>query len=214
MWDPFTDEKKKVIDISPLISGDLAVFPGDRPFSRQESFSTLKGQHMTLSSMETTLHIGAHTDAPIHYHADGKSIDQKELEDYLGPCQVMSVNKNKNEKITPEDILDRDITCERVLFRTKSYDPYSWSDDFNSLSDKLIEFLAEKKVKLVGIDTPSIDPAKCDELHAHQMVFQKKMSILEGIVLDHVSDGTYFLMALPLKIKDGDASPVRAVLIK
>jgi arylformamidase len=69
-------------------------------------------------------------------------------------------------------------------------------------------------VKLVGIDTPSIDLAEDKVLESHQAVFSHDMAILEGIVLGHVSEGIYQLIALPLKIEGADATPVRAILLK
>ena len=67
--------------------------------------------------------------------------------------------------------------------------------------------------QLVGIDTPSIDPERDKDLLSHQAVFQNDMAVLEGIVLDSVPDGVYTLIALPLKLRGADASPVRAVLV-
>ena len=78
-----------IIDISPTISEKLAVWPGDIPFTRSEMCSLAKGDNIDLSSMNTTLHLGAHVDAPSHYKKDAASIDQLELDAYLGPCQVI-----------------------------------------------------------------------------------------------------------------------------
>jgi arylformamidase len=69
-------------------------------------------------------------------------------------------------------------------------------------------------VKLIGLDTPSVDPADDKELHSHSAIAARDMAILEGVVLDHVAPGTYTLIALPLPLEGADASPVRAVLLK
>jgi arylformamidase len=66
----------------------------------------------------------------------------------------------------------------------------------------------------VGIDTPSIDPADSKDLPSHAMVAAHDLAILEGVVLDHVEDGVYTLVALPLRLEGADASPVRAVLVE
>ena len=204
----------KIWDISPLVSKETAVFPGDVEFSRDVSMDFTKGNHLTLSSIATTLHIGAHTDASNHYHAKGKGIDARNLEIYLGPCQVIEVSVPKSARLFPKDIATP-ITAPRVLFRTNSFpNPNQWNNDFNSLSPELIEWLAEKKVCLVGIDTPSVDPADSKGLESHQAIFKNDLAILEGIVLDKVSPGNYTLVALPLKLQDADASPVRAILLE
>ena len=106
------------------------------------------------------------------------------------------------------------IAAPRVLFRTGSYpDPTHFNADFCSLSPALIEKLAGEGVRLVGIDTPSIDPADSKDLPSHAMVAAHDLAILEGIVLDHVDDGVYTLVALPLRLEGADASPVRAILL-
>ncbi len=204
---------KKIWDISPPISPLTAVYPGDVPYSRAVSLEFPK-DHLTLSAITTTLHIGAHTDAPIHYHAQGQSIDQRPLERYIGECQVIAVKIPKGERIRPADLRTK-ILAPRVLFKTGSFpDPNRWNADFNSLSPELVDFLAAEKVVLVGIDTPSVDPADSKKLESHQAIYQKDMAILEGIVLEVVPEGLYTLVALPLPLKDADASPVRAVLLQ
>jgi arylformamidase len=77
-----------------------------------------------------------------------------------------------------------------------------------------VDFLAERGVRLVGIDTPSIDLQEDKVLESHQAVLRADMAILEGVVLDAVDPGIYTLIALPLRIPGADASPVRAVLVR
>lgn len=159
--------------------------------------------------------MGAHTDAPIHYAKAGDSIDKRLLNYYIGPAQVIEIVLPRGSRILPDHLGETRLHAGRVLFKTLSFpDPYKWNDDFVALSPELIEFLALKNVRLVGIDTPSIDPAGDAALESHNAVFKHDMAILEGIILDHVSPGLYDLIALPLRIEGGDASPVRAVLMK
>lgn len=203
----------KIIDITPPITKDLAVFPGDTPFSRKVAMD-FPQDHLALSSIETTLHLGAHADSSSHYHASGEGIEKRTLETYLGKCQVIHVKIPRGERITPADIKDP-ISAERILFHTESFpNPNSWNDDFNSLSPELIDFLASKGVILVGIDTPSVDPSTSKTLESHQALYRTKMAVLEGIVLTHANPGIYTLVALPLPIVGADASPVRAVLLQ
>ncbi|MFN7905896.1 MAG: cyclase family protein [Pseudobdellovibrionaceae bacterium] len=205
----------KIHDISPLIHEKTAVFPGDTTFQRQILMDTKAGDHLGLSWIKSTLHLGAHVDASNHYHPDGHGIAEADLGCYIGPCQVIQVRLPRNHRITVDRLEQREITAPKVLFRTDSFpDPDFWNSDFNSLSPELIDFLASKKVHLVGIDTPSVDPETSKALESHQALWKNKMSVLEGIVLTTVKEGIYQLVALPLKIKDADASPVRAVLIE
>jgi arylformamidase len=203
----------KLIDISPEIHAGLAVFPGDVPFARAVSLDMTRGDHLTLSSLSATLHIGAHADAPGHYVADGDDIAARPLDLYAGECEVVFVENAENRRILPADLPDRPSWPERVLFRTDTFtDPSRWTDRFASLSPELVDHLAGRGVRLVGIDTPSVDPADSKLLESHQAIARHDMAILEGLVLSHVAPGRYELLALPLKIRGGDAAPCRAAL--
>lgn len=203
----------EIIDITPTINSRMAVFPGDTPFSEEFLMSTDNGQHLTLSKITTTVHLGAHTDAPNHYAPRSASIESRSLEYYLGKAQVIEVSLPCGSRIGVADLKGVSIVAPRVLFKTKSFpDPYNWNEDFNSLSAELVHHLHQHKVILVGIDTPSIDPATDQTLESHKAVHSHDMAILEGIVLDAVKEGIYELIALPLKIEGADATPVRAIL--
>ncbi len=205
----------KYIDISPPISSETAVFPGDTPFSRRVTQDFDKGNNILLSEITTTLHIGAHADAPNHYHPEGVSIDQRELHYYVGPVQVIEVFKGRGEQIVAEDFADTPVRAPRVLFKTNSFpDPERWNSDFNVFAPECVRFLGEQQVILLGIDTPSFDFDDTGKLSAHNEAYRQNMAILEGIVLSHVTPGCYQLIALPLNIKGADASPVRAILVQ
>ncbi|MFW7377179.1 MAG: cyclase family protein [Oligoflexus sp.] len=205
----------KIYDISPLIDQNSPVFPGDEAFHREETLSFTKGHHLALSWIKSTVHIGAHTDAPSHYHKDGQTIDQRSLEYYLGPCQVIDVTHVGPRRLQITDIDIRQIKAPRVLFKTKSFaHRQAFQKEFTSLAPELISALAQENVCLIGLDTPSVDPEDSKDLESHQTVYQHKLAILEGVDLDEVDEGSYHLIALPLKIAGGDASPVRAVLIE
>ncbi len=208
-------KKTQIIDISPTISERLAVFPGDKTFERHVSLDMHKGDNLSLSSITSTLHIGAHADAPSHYAKNGQSIDERSLEFYLGTCQVLRLETlKKGARIVPKDIEEKIIQAPRILFYTASYDEERWSNDFNSLSPELIKVLHKKGVQLIGIDTPSVDPASSKLLESHTTLAQLNLAVLECLVLKHVPEGIYTLIALPLKIEAGEASPLRAVLLK
>jgi arylformamidase len=108
---------------------------------------------------------------------------------------------------------DGRLETERILFATGTYpDPTEFTTDFAALAPDLVDWLASEGVTLVGVDTPSIDPADSADLPAHQAVRRHDLNILEGVVLSHVEPGLYELIALPLRLTAFDGSPVRAVL--
>jgi arylformamidase len=205
----------RIIDISPVLSSATAVWPGDVRFSRVVSLDMKKGDNLTLSAITTTLHVGAHADAPSHYGRHGVGIGERDLELYYGPCDVVHVNVARGERISSGHLAGACITSPRVLLRTGTFpDPNTFNTDFASLSPELVHYLAARGVRLIGIDTPSVDPFADRELLAHNAVQVHDMAVLETIVLGHVAAGTYTLIALPLRLADGDASPVRAVLVQ
>lgn len=202
----------QLYDISPVVSPRTAVFPGDTPYTREVSLDFERGDNLVLSSVRTTVHVGAHADAPSHYHRGGIAIEARALDRYLGPCHVMTVAADAGPRIAVEELPDSP-QAPRVLLHTDSYpDPEVWTPTFRALSVELVEHLAEAGVILVGIDTPSVDPADDSILHAHAAIAQHDLAVLEGLVLSGVPDGLYELIALPLRLEGADASPVRAVL--
>lgn len=201
-----------IYDITPSITEDLKVWPGDTPLSRDVLCSMKDGANLTLSTLHATVHLGAHADAPHHYGLDAPSIDEQLLDLYLGPCQVMTVEAFRRVRISP-DALCEAIEAPRVLFHTDTFpDPNEFNEDFAALSPELIDELAEVGVELVGIDTPSVDLFTSKELPTHRACLKHHIAILEGLVLTDVPDGIYELIALPLKLVGFDASPVRAIL--
>ena len=198
-------------DISPKVNAHTPVWPGDKSFARESSLDVNGGDHLTLSAIHTTLHVGAHTDAPNHFQSGQAGIDAVDLFRYWGSCQVISVRPERGV-ILPKDV-STPIRASRILFKTSSFQAQGeFNQSFTSLSPELIQWLGGHGVCLVGTDSPSIDAFQSKELPAHKMTLEYSMAILEGVDLEEVPDGCYRLQALPLPLTDADASPVRAVL--
>ncbi|HEY7153423.1 MAG TPA: cyclase family protein [Gemmataceae bacterium] len=201
-----------IYDITPPISPHLRVWPGDTPPARELLCDMHRGDHLTLSTLRATVHLGAHADAPSHYGMDAPTIDERSLDYYLGPCQLMRLNVPRRARITPSMLLGP-IQAPRVLLATGTYpDPEHFNNDFAALAPELVEHLYQQGVKLVGIDTPSVDLFDSKDLPSHRQFLRFDMAILEGLMLKDVPEGLYELIALPLKLVDFDASPVRAIL--
>jgi arylformamidase len=199
-------------DVSPPLSPELRVWPGDTPLSRQVLLDMHRGDSITLSALHATVHLGAHADAPSHYGVDAPSIDTRPLDLYLGPCQVVRVEVPRSGLVRAAD-LPESIAAPRLLIATGTFpDPRHFNRDFAALEPALVTALHARGVRLIGIDTPSVDPFDSKELPAHRRFLQHDMAILEGLMLKDVPEGIYELIALPLKLAGFDASPVRAVL--
>jgi arylformamidase len=199
-------------DISPTVRPETAVWPGDAPFSFIVNAALAAGDPAAVATVTTTLHVGAHADAPCHVDPRGGGIDAVPLEAFLGPCRVMKVPPAP--LLEPRHVEGLDLaTPGRYLFRTDSVrDRRVFSERFTALSPELAVLLAERGVALVGVDTWSVDPHGSEALPAHHALVRGGVAILEGLLLDGVPDGVYELIALPLKLEGLDGSPVRAVL--
>jgi arylformamidase len=199
-------------DISPPVHAGSPVFPGDTPYSQQWAARIGPGCPVNVSSITTTPHVGAHADAPLHYDPQGASIGAVDLDAYLGPAA------SSMPSARPAGHLGRHRACgrrpaaarARAHLRARAGGPLGRAA--RRLRPATIERLADAGVRLVGIDTASIDPAESKDLPSHQAIRRRGLRVLENLVLDDVPEGDYELIALPLKLMTADASPVRAVL--
>jgi arylformamidase len=200
-------------DISQTLRPGLPVWPGDTPFSHGRRWSQGADSPVTVSHFETTVHAGSHADAPLHYSPTGSSAAEAPLDAYVGPCRVVDA-RGQGPSISAA-FVERAVSAPppRVLFRTYDRFPLdAWRRDFTCISAQAIHILTAMGVRLVGLDSPSLDPQDSKTMDAHRAVLAADMRVLEGLVLDDVPPADYELIALPLKLAGLDASPVRAVL--
>jgi arylformamidase len=203
----------RVWDISPPVHAGSPVFPGDTPYRQQWAATIAPGCPVNVGTLTLSPHVGAHADAPLHYDPEGAAIGALPLDAYLGPCRVIHA-------IAPGPLVAWEQLAHalhalppRVLVRTYARAPVDrWDPQLAAFAPDTIERLADAGVRLVGIDTASIDPADSKDLPSHQVVRRRGLRVLENLVLDEVPEGDYELIALPLKLVTADASPVRAVL--
>jgi arylformamidase len=203
----------KVWDISPPVDEQAAVFPGDTAYSQQLHFSLSPDCPVNVNSITMSPHTGAHADAPMHYASGEASVGELDLAPYLGPCRVIHCIAC-GPLVLPEHIAHAlDDLPARVLLRTARSASQSW-ESFTAVAAETLALLATKNIALIGIDTPSVDPATSQDLPSHHQLLAHGLRVLENLVLDDVPEGDYELIALPLKLMTADASPVRAVLRK
>ena len=203
---------RKVWDISQRLGPALPVWPGDTPFAIRPRWSFGPDSSVNVASMELSTHSGTHADAPLHYDPKGAAIDQVALTPYLGPARVVDA-RGQGDVLTAAFVEAHwRAGVSRMLFRTFARFPADhWPSHFTTVSAEAIAALASRKVVLIGIDSPSLDPETSKTMDAHRAM-PPGMRILEGLVLDQIPPGDYELIALPLALAGLDASPVRAVL--
>ncbi len=204
---------KTLWDISPPVHATSPVFPGDTPYSQTWTWTLDDQCPVNVSTISLSPHVGAHADAPLHYAPNAASAGEMSLEPFLGPCRVIHV-LGCIGLIQPHDIQHAlGHIPPRVLIRTYAQQPPSqWQDQFAAFAPETIDLLHAHGVRLIGLDTPSIDPASSKSLDSHKRILHYDMRVLENLVLSEVAEDDYELIALPLKLMDADASPVRAIL--
>jgi arylformamidase len=199
-------------DISPPLSPATPAFPGDTAYQQRWSVEIGPGSPVNVSAITLSPHLGAHADAPLHYGRDAAAIGLVDLEPFLGPCRV--IHAIDRGRLITRAHLEHAVSNlpPRVLVRTCDRAPLAWSDAFSAFAPETIAWLAALGVKLVGIDSQSVDPADSKTLDSHMQLLEHDLRVLENLVLNEVPPGDYELIALPLKLTMACASPVRAVL--
>ena len=200
-------------DISPPVHAGSPVFPGDARYAQAWNARIGPGCPVNVATLTLSPHTGAHADAPLHYDDAGAAIGAVDLAPYIGGCRV--IHAIGCGPLVQWAQLEPHLAGvpPRVLVRTYQRAPIDrWDPALPAFAPETVERLFEAGVRLIGIDSASIDPADSKELPSHQVIRRRDVRVLENLVLDAVPEGDYELIALPLKLIHADASPVRAVL--
>jgi len=200
-------------DITRTVTGTTAVWPGDTPYQTEIGWSLAAGQAVNLVTITTTPHVGTHADAYFHYEVAGAHPATMPLDAYLGRVRVMTVSK-RDGALMPADLPTSAAGAERLLIHSHVSDlpDTTFAPEFPYLSVELIAWLASLQIRLIGLDSPSVDAFDSKELPCHHALARHGLVNLENVYLRGVPDGDYELIALPLKLDAACASPVRAVL--
>jgi len=207
-----------MIDISPKVGAGAVVWPGDTPFALEVAWSPGSGDSVTVSKLTLSPHTGAHADAPLHVGAGPGDAATLPLDAYWGPCRVLDwrAESERQGAVTVDALEARRAElfgAERLLFRTLERPLTTFPDAFPHFTKEAAAWLAAQEgLRLVGIDTFSVDAPDSKDLPAHHAFFAAGLAILEGLELGQAPPGDYELSALPLKLAGSDASPVRAAL--
>jgi arylformamidase len=209
--------KSNWIDISIPIYAGMMGGPNDPRVKIVLVRDPAKGDKNTMSQVTMITHTGTHIDSPRHFFPDGTTIDELPLETFIGPARVIEIKDTVS--IKPAELEPYGIRPgERILFKTKNsswvYDTEEFVTGYVYISTEAARFLVEKKVRLVGVDYLTVGGYEDREQNrvVHEMFLKNGVSILEETNLSGVKAGKYELIAVPLRFRQGDASPCRAVI--
>lgn len=215
----------KIFDISRALSSGLAPWPGDTPFHFELKWKMAEGATVNVGAINMSVHNGTHADAPFHFDESGDSIERLPLDTYVGAAVVVDLTRrfaktgdeiDRTRQVGVEDIEAFSASLEqapRLLLKTGVWKNSNvFPDWIPVIMPDVPEWLRRRKVKLLGLDLPSVDAIEAKKLTNHYALASARIAIVESLDLSHVEAGIYQLSALPLKIAGGDAGPVRAIL--
>lgn len=203
----------KIYDISMEISEEMAVYKNMPEKKPKLAATRTLDEGANESRLSIDLHSGSHVDAPYHILQDGKTIEKISIDRFMGTAVVLDFTKIKNQ-ITEKHFKTAKIQKnDIVLLKTKNKLEKTFNPNFAYLEKSGAEYLASKKIKAAGIDSLGIERGQPNH-ETHKTLLKKGIPIFEGLDLSKVKEGRYFFHGLPLRIKNGDASPVRAVLVE
>ena len=189
----------KIYDISQEVFS-CAVYPGDPVPEKQMVYSTGAGDLYNLSFFAMCAHNGTHVDAPFHFLHDGKTVDQIDLSHFVGDCFVAR-HEGDVTAADAENILKKADGAERILIAGNA-----------TVTIEAAEVFAAGGIKLLGNEGQTVGPENAP-MQVHLILLRREIALLEGIVLQGIPEGQYFLSAAPLNLGGADGAPCRAYLI-
>jgi len=207
--------KGEWIDVSIPLHNGMVNWPGDAPFHRLETLKIANGDPCNLSQFCSSAHIGTHMDAPRHFLAAGHGMESMPLDAVIGPARVIAIQDPdliRVKELEPHCLREGD----RVLFKTRNSDRLwktnEFQEQFIHIPQDTAAYLADLKVRTIGIDYLSVGGYETDSAETHQALLSAGIWLIEGLNLQHVEPGEYELVCLPLKLVGSDGAPARAVL--
>jgi arylformamidase len=205
------------IDVSvpsvPVRSG-MVHWPGNPPVELVRTEDVEKGDPATVSRLSLGVHTGTHVDAPVHFIAGGKGIDDMSFDDLIGPVRVVAIRDPRAIGVSELRALEP-RRGERLLFKTRNsargWPASDFLPDYVFLALDGARFLVECGVRSVGIDYLSIAGME-EGVPTHLALLHAGVCVIEGLDLSRVEPGPYEMLCLPLRLAGADGSPARVVL--
>ena len=196
----------KIYDISQEVFG-CAVYPGDPSPERQVMLSISEGKMCNLTAFNMCAHNGTHVDAPFHFINEGRTIDQVDIDRFVGYCYVASHDGD----ITAEDAKKIMDSAKDTALDTDCYNRILVKGDA-TMTEEAAKVFADNKIKLFGNESQTVGPLDAP-MEVHLIMLGAEIVLLEGIRLSEVDDGVYLLNAAPINLGGADGAPCRAILM-
>jgi arylformamidase len=204
------------VDISVQLRSGMVHWPNNPPVRIERMLDMDRGDVANVSTIGFGSHTGTHMDAPVHFVRGGEGIDRMPLGATMGRARVIEIQDPVSVK--PDELESHGISRgERILFKTRN-SAGRWREDgfieyFVYVSQEAARYLADRGAMIVGVDYISVGGFYEDGPDTHHALPGAGIWIIEGFDdLSGVDPGGHELICLPLKVKDGDGAPARALL--
>lgn len=204
-----------IYDISWPVSPEMTAYK-DRKVINFETVKSFQKDGVRESRLMLGAHSGTHIDAPSHFVKEGKTIDQLDLSQVIGKCKVFDMS-SVTDSINQDHLENLDIQAHDIVLFKTSNSALPHDQNFNAqfifLGISGAQYLVQRNIKAVGIDYLGIERGQQGHL-THDLLFKHDITIIEGLRLQAIKQGSYFLCCLPLYAVGLEAAPARAVLIE
>ena len=190
----------KIYDISQEVFS-CAVYPGDPKPEKQTLSSTAAGDLYNLTAFSMCAHNGTHIDVPFHFLGDGKTVEQMDLEHFVGDCFLA----RHHGPVTAPDaqaILSRAVGIRRILIAGDA-----------TVTEEAATVFSGSGILLLGNESQTVGPENAP-MAVHKILLHRDTVLLEGVVLTNIPEGRYLLNAAPLNLAGADGAPCRAWLME
>jgi len=240
---PFALPEGTVVDLSYSYDDSTVFWPTAEDFDLVADFEgiTDKGYYYTANTFCTAEHGGTHIDAPIHFSEGKASVDEIPLDRLMGAAVLIDISEkcdaDADYQVTIADFEAWESLHGQlpegaiVLLRTGfgAFWPdrarYMGTDEqgpeaeaklhFPGLDPEAAQWLvANRTIKSIGLDTPSIDFGQSTHFESHQVLFAAEIPAFENLAnLDELPATGFIIIALPMKIAGGSGGPLRIVAV-
>jgi len=203
------------IDVSVTVRSGMPHWPDNPPIVMERVLDLSRGDAANVSHLAMGVHSGTHMDGPVHFIHEGPGLDEMPLAATMGEARVIEIEDPK--EIAAEELARHGLRAgERILFRTSNsircWQASSFIEDFVYISEQAARYLAETRVRTVGVDYLSVGGYHADGALIHRILLEAGIWIIEGLDLSPVTGGRYEMICLPVKLHGSDGAPARAIL--
>lgn len=209
----------KAIDLTHTIMEEMPVYPGTEEPEMIKTY-TIEVNGFRETKISFYSHTGTHMDAPAHMISMGKTLEKFSVDKFIGKAVLLEFKKKEDKKITLEALKPIELKLREadfLIINTGWHEYWGSAEyfkDFPALTEEAAKWLLQFNLKGIGVDTISIDSIEAGDFKIHEILMNRDLVIIENLNnLNSIEDDMFTFIAMPLKYREADGAPVRAVAI-